>query len=568
MTALPKVPSPTDEEIKRKQRCLKRWNTLKSDREQGWTSHWRELAENTAPRAFRYLASDRVTAGNKKNQKIINSTPIWAARTLAAGMMAGITSPSRPWFRLTTGAPDLQNNQATVEYLSVLEEELRKALQKSNVYNALHQVYEDLGTFGTSAMLLEQDEEDVMRAYSFPIGQYALANSSRMAVDSVFRESEMSVVQMVEMFGVEKCSIGVQMKHANGDLDVYHRVLHVIQPNKNYEAGKLGTKGKKYSSLWMESNGDANTGFLRDAGFDGFPCMCPRWKTIGEDVYGQSPAMDALGDMKQLQLLEKRKMQAFDKIVTPPMKGPSSLLHQRTSLLPGDITYVDANGPGQSFEPAMVIDPRAVDIAGQQIQITEQRINKAFYADLWLMLSQADGQMTATEVIERREEKLLQLGPVMERLQDELLDPLITRTFQILQAAGRLPPPPEELQGRDVAVEYISIMAQAQKLLGTTAVERFTTFIGNLSAVAPQAMDKLDVDATIDEYGKMLGVPPTTVRPAEEVGGIRQQRAQQQAQQQQMEQAQQASVAAKNLAGADTEGNNALTTMLQGMGAR
>mgnify|MGYP000564787440 FL=1 len=318
---------------------------------------------------------------------------------------------------------------------------------------------------------------------------------------------------------------------------------------------------------WLEVAADENQGLLRESGYRSFPVMAPRWETTGEDVYGTSPAMDALGDCKALQLLEKRKAQIVDKIVDPPMKGPSSLSNQRVSLLPGDVTYVD--GPNAAtFAPAIEINPQAAAVVAAEIQVTEGRVEKAFYADLWLLLSQSDGRMTATEVVERREEKLLQLGPVMERLQDELLDPLLQRVLEILFATKRLPPPPRELQGRDVRIEYISIMAQAQKLLGTTAVERFTTFVGNLATAVPAALDKLNIDTTIDEYGRMLGVPPTTIRGDDEVAQLRADRAQQQAQAQQLAAAQAAAGTAKDLAAADTGGDNALTTMLRGLGAQ
>jgi hypothetical protein len=568
MTALPstRVSFPPLEISKRK-RYLKRWEALKNERS-SWVDHWRDIAENTRPRSFRYLANDRTRAGTKKNQKIINGKPIWALRTLAAGMMAGITSPSRPWFRFTSGDPSLAENQVAKEYLGMIEEKVREALQKSNIYNALHQVYSDLGGIGTSALYIEEDTEDVLRAYVFPVGQYALANSSRQAVDTVYREVSMSVGQLVEKFGEEKCSNTLREKNTRGEIDDYVDVLHVVQPNRDYAQGKLGPKGKKFASCWMEVAGGDDIGFLHEGGYDEFPMMCPRWETTGEDIYGSSPGMDALGDCKALQLAEKRKAQAIDKVVTPPMVGPAELMNRKISLLPGDTTYLGNMSPGSQFKPAYEINPNAVGTIGMEIRENEMRIDRAFFADLWLMLSQSDGQKTATEIVERREEKLLQLGPVMERLQDELLDPLISRVFSILWRAKRLPPPPEELQGRDLKVEYISIMAQAQKALAITGIERLTGFVANLVAVAgPSVLDKLDLDQTTDEYGVAIGAPPQMVRSDEDVAAIREQRAKAQQQQAQMEQAQAAASAAKDLSQADTEGENGLTTLLRGMGA-
>lgn len=550
----------------RRQQYALRYNGLKNERS-GWIDHWREIAENTRPRSFRYLTTDRATAGVKRNGKLVNGRPRWALRTLAAGMMAGITSPSRPWFRFTTGDNSLQDSQAVKEYLAQLEEEVREALHKSNIYNGLHKVYEDLGGIGTSALYIEADEEDVMRAYVFPVGQYCLASSPREAVDTIFREFEMTIGQLVKRFGKKNCSLNVQRMYANKQVDEWIKVLHVIEPNDTYTEKLIGPKGKKFASVWLELDADSSTGFLRESGYDAFPCMTPRWETTGEDIYGSSPGMDALGDCKALQLMERRKAQAIDKVVTPPMVGPGSMATKRLSLLSGDTTFADQT-QGNQFRPAYEINVQAVGIIGQEIRENEARIDKAFYADLWLMLSQTEGQMTAREVVERREEKLLQLGPVMERLQDELLDPLIERVFAILLEAGRLPPPPEELAGRDLKIEYISIMAQAQKLLGTTGIERLSTFVGNLSTVLPAALDKINEDNLVDAYSGMLGTPPNAIRTAEEVAAIRAARAKQQQQAQQMAQAQAMAGTAKDLAAADLEGENGLSTMLRGLGAQ
>ena len=294
--------------------------------------------------------------------------------------------------------------------------------------------------------------------------------------------------------------------------------------------------------------------------------MAPRWAVTGEDAYGSSPGMDALGDTKALQLLERRKAQAVDKIVNPPMRAPSSLLNGRASLLPGDVTYVDVVQGGQQFAPVLEVPPLAVQVLGQEIARHEGRINAAFYADLWLMLSDAGGQMTAREVAERHEEKMLQLGPVLERLQDELLDPLIDRAFALLGRTGQLPLAPEELQGQDLRVEYVSVLAQAQKLLGTASVERLASFAGNLAAAKPEVLDKLNADRLLEEYAAMLGTKPDLLLTSEEVEAKRARRAQAAAMQQQQQAALATVQGARTLAQTDMAGDSALTRLLGAMG--
>jgi len=562
----------TEAPLNRRETYLKRFNALKAERDASWLPHWRELAENIRPRAYRTLQNDAERGGEKKHSKIINSTPTDAARTLASGMMAGITSPSRPWFRFTLQDVKQGKDPAAKEWLNELENVVRESLAKSNVYKGLHGSYSDLGPFGTAVFWLDEDAEDGMRAYVLPPGSYVLANSSRMAIDTCYREMSLTVAQLVEMFGEEKCSHTVREQWRNKQLDVRHEVLHLIEPNRDYVEGKLGPKGKKYLSAWMEVRSTDSVqgldGLLRESGYEEFPVMAPRWETTGEDVYGSSPGMAALGDCKALQHLEKRAALAVDKVVNPPMQMPVQLQHGNVSLLPGDKVFVDSLTPQQVVRPAMEVNPNAISIFDLKIARHEDRIKRAFYADLWLALTQSDGQMTAREVVERREEKLLQLGTVLENLQDELLDPLLERVIAILMRQGRLPPAPPEIAGQEMKVEYTSIMAQAQKLIATTGLERIASFVGNLKIVAPEAMDNLDVDKLVAAYSDALGVPANTLRPAKVVEQIRKARAAAQQQQMATEQAAETAATAKTLGDTSMEGPNALNEMLKGVGAR
>lgn len=543
-----------------------RMSALRNERA-SWVQHWMDLSKQIRPRASRFLLYE-ANKGQRRTEYIINSTPVLAARTLAAGMMAAISSPSRPWFRLTVPDAALAETEAVKAWLASTEDLLRETFIKSNIYNALLLVYGDIGPFGVSCIHVEEDETDVIRAYHFPLGSYMLANGERGAVDTVMREFRMTARQLIQKFGRSKVSEAVRRAYDDGETEQWFDVGHAILPNAKFEKGKLGAKGKRWLSVWWELASGPDVGFLRESGFDELPFMSPRWSTTGEDVYGSCPGMEALGDCRALQHLEKEKAKAVDKVVTPPMRGPSSLVNKRIGLLPGDLTIVDSINPMQTLQPSVEVNPGVVPTIIESIKEHEHRINRTFFADLWLMLSQIEGgQMTAREVNERREEKLLQLGPVTERLQGELLKPLIERTFAILYKRGAITPPPEELQGADLRIEYMSIMADAQKLLGTTAVERLTSYVGSLAAAKPDVLDTLDLDQGIQEYAAMLGVPPKMIRPDDAVARIRAQRSQAAQQTQQMQQAQAGASTAQTLSQTDTEGTNALTTMLRGVGA-
>lgn len=550
----------------KRQQLEKMRMTLRSERE-SFMPHWRDLSDYVMPRRARYTIAER-NKGDRRNKKIIDSTATLAMRNLMAGMMSGLTSPARPWFSLTTPDPSLGEFGPVKTWLDDVTKRMRTIFLKSNLYNALPLLYCDQGLFGTSAMAVLEDDQDVIRCYSFPIGSYCLAQSHRHTVDTFVREYAMTVRQLVQRFGLENCSRSVQDQYNNGNYETWIDVAHMIHPNEEYNPEKLAAKYKRFSSCYWELGSDEEGKFLDESGFDEFPVMAPRWNLTGEDVYGHSPGMDALGDVQQLQAMQRRMIQSIDKMVNPPMVAPTSMQNKKASLLPGDITYVDTTQGSTGFRPAHEIRMPLQELS-VLVGETQNRIKRCFYEDLFLMLANSDRrQITAREIEERHEEKLLMLGPVLERQNEDLLDPLIDRTFAIMLRRGEVPPPPPEISGQELKVEYISIMAQAQKMVATSGLERFVGFVGNLAAAKPDIADKLDFDQVVDEYSDMLGVPPKIVRPDEEVAKIREGRAQAIAAQQRAEQLQQVAQGAKLLSETDMGNDSALARLTAGGGMR
>lgn len=547
-----------------RQQQLRRLESLKQEAA-SWRTHWRDLSEQIQPWRARFLASDR-NSGMKRNSKIINSTPRRAARILSSGMQAGVTSPARPWFRLTTPDPETAQFGSVRAWLHLVEERIREYFARSNLYNCLHSVYVDLGTFGTAVLYVEEDEEDGIRGYVFPIGQYYLANSARLQVDTIYRELSMTVGQLVEKFGLEACSQRVQAWYQNNERQQWVEVVHSIGPNQKADGRPYG-QNMPWKACWFEKNvgEQQSVGFLREAGYEDNPVMAPRWEVAGEDVYGTSPGMDALGDCKGLQQLEKRRLELVDLMARPPMKGPPNL--RSASLVPGTYTAVSLKAGEQAYGPSLDINPNAIMVVRDAISDHEARINSSYLADLWMMLAQNDRDVTAREVVERHEEKMLQLGPTMERLQDELLDPLIDRVFNILLRAGHIPRPPQEIEGTVLKVEHLSVVSQAQKLLGTTGMERTTQFIIALAQAKPEVLDKLNGDEMVDSYADAVGLAPNLTHDDEAVARIRAARAKQQQAQEQGAAMLAAAEGAKNLAGAKLEDDNALSRLLGGVGA-
>ncbi|HHD1874042.1 TPA: portal protein [Klebsiella pneumoniae] len=548
-----------------KEQLQKQQAQLTNDRS-SFDPHWRELSDFINPRGSRFLVTD-VNRDDRRNTKIVDPTATLAARTLSSGMMSGITSPARPWFKLATPDPDMMDYGPVKLWLEVVQRRMNEVFNKSNIYQSLPLLYASLGNYSTGAMAVLEDDSDVIRTMMFPIGSYYMANSARGSVDTCFRKFSMTVRQLVMEFGLNNASDSVKGMWDSGNYESWIEVIHAVYPNIDRDTAKLNSKNKPVKSVYYEVGGDSDK-LLRESGFDEFPIMAPRWEVNGEDVYGSScPGMIALGQVKALQLEQKRKSQLIDKATNPPMVGPSSLRNQRVSLLPGDITYIDQVTGQDGFKPAYLVNPNTADLLAD-IQDTRQIINSAYFVDLFMMLQNINTRSMPVEaVIEMKEEKLLMLGPVLERLNDECLNPLIDRTFSIMARKNLLPPPPDVLQGMPLRIEYISVMAQAQKSIGLSSLSSTVGFIGQLAQAKPEALDKLNVDQAIDAFAEMSGVSPTVIVPQEQVEQVREQRAQQQQQQQMVAMGMAAAQGAKTLSEAQTADPSVLTALSNAAGA-
>lgn len=443
-----------------------RWGMLKSERA-SWLAHWQEITNYLLPRNGRYFRQDR-DKGWRRHNNIYDNTGTRALRTLGAGMMAGATSPARQWFRLATADPELNSYQPVKLWLDDVTRRMQLVFQKSNTYRALHSMYEELGAFGTAASLVLPDFKNVLHQYPITCGEYCIATDFQGRVTTLYREFEVTVADLVKEFGYENCSVTVRNMYDRGTLDAWIPIIHAIEPRTDRDHKKRDSKNMPYGSWYFEVGGEEGK-FLRESGFQQFPALVPRWSTAGGDIYGNSPGMEALGDIKQLQHEQLRKAQAIDFQTKPPLQVPISMKNRDVETLPGGISFVDGAGMGikTAFEVNLNLQYLLNDIMD-----CRERVRGAFYADMFLMLAtQPNTRMTATEVAERHEEKLLMLGPVLERLHNELLDPLVDITFTRMLQAGIVPPAPEELQGMDLNVEFVSMLAQAQRAIGTNSVD-------------------------------------------------------------------------------------------------
>jgi len=556
----------------------KLFTSMKTDRST-FDAHWRELSDYIVPRRSRWFPGDR-NAGDKRNQKIIDSTGRFSSRTLSSGLHAGLTSPARPWMRLTTPDPDLAEHGPVKEWLHTVTQRMLTMFIQSNLYNTLPIVYSDMGVFGTAAMCVVDDPRELFRTYAYPIGSYVLGLNQRNVVTTFAREYELSVRQIVEQFGLQadgrtvdwtNISNVVRAAWERGDYETPVEIVWMVRPNEQADASKLLAKYLPFSSVHWERNvggNDRNDKLLRESGYRSFPILAPRWDVTGEDTYGTDcPGMTCLGDVKQLQVMQKKKGQAIEKLVDPPLQGPSALRTQKTSLVAGDITYVDVREGMQGLRPIHEMNGLRLNEMTQDIGETQYRVRRAFYEDLFLMLAQSDNArgaqpVTAREIDERHEEKLIALGPVLDRTSDELLDPLVDRVFDMMNRAGLLPEPPQALDGVDLKVEYISIMAQAQKLVSVVGQDRFMSTMIPMMEVFPEIRHKIVINQVVDDYADMYGIDPRIVRDNEtaeqlvEADRVAAEKAQQ------AEQAKSMAAAVHSAGTTPMEGDTALTRMV------
>lgn len=567
-----------------------KYEILRSQLDLEWAtlqSHLREIADYICPRRPRFFVTDN-NRGDRKSSLIIDSTGTMAVDTFASGMMGGNTSPTTPWLRLTTAKPLLAENYAAKEWLDDLTLILLDIFAKSDIYEAFATMYYDAAWSATSVVLMEEDFEKVLRGTTLPPGSYRLGLGRNSQVEVLFRQFRMTVRELVETFGMDfgmedidwtRFSERVRNLWETDQRETWVEVCHVIMPNDEYDPALADSKYARFTSCYYERGmlGTSSAGgtyqpekdrYLRETGHPYFPCLVYRFDYTVGDAYGTNcPGMTALGDIKALQTLHKRHAQAVEKMVFPPMNAPSHAQNQPWSTLPNGVGFVDITQPGGhgKFEPMYQVEPNTRDLK-EMIESHQFRINQAFYVDVILSLINPmvePHDMTAREVDERHDEKYMRFGRVLERVNQPVLARAVDIALDLAWKQGLIPDPPEELEGEDIKVEFISAMASSQKLIRLGGIERFTQFVIQIGQVKPDAWDKVNTDNLVDAYAEGSSVPSKCVASDEDAMRVRRARAEAQAMQAQAEAAPGLAKAARDLSEVDPNKDSALTRVAE-----
>jgi len=477
---------------------------------QKWYPAWQDLAlylNPTRGQFFKTVPNSGLTIDHKT---VIDSHARRTIRDLASGMVSGLTSPSRPWFKLGLPDKDLEKYKPVREYLDECALRMHSVLADSNAYEALHTSYEEIATFGTSAMFMMEDFKDTIRFRNYTIGEYYLGVGPDNRVDTFARPYYMTVGALIKEFGIENVSPTVRAAYKNNDTEMWVKLNFMIEPNDTRVAQYDDFKNMPFRTVYWE-DGSAQDTYLRIHGFREFPILGPRWATTtSADIYGRSPGWDVLGDDKMLQTMQIQKLMALDKMIDPPLQADASV-QGTVNTLPGGITRFSALLPNAGLKAAYQVN---VDINAVREDILEVKkaIDDSFFRDLFRMMIEFErGAVTATEIAERQSEKLNMLSPIVAKLNNDQNKPLIDRLFNIMLRNGMLPELSPELErlvgGMPMKTTYISVFAQAQKMIGITAIEQTVNFIGGLAKLNEEAADNLAIDDTIRIYSDSIGAP-------------------------------------------------------------
>ncbi|MBP6014424.1 MAG: head-tail connector protein [Alphaproteobacteria bacterium] len=506
------------------QELVLHWNKLKAERAQ-FERTWQEIADYVRP--LRAEFTTMRTAGDKRHTRIYDSTPLMAADSFAGGIYGMMTNPANRWFALRLQDDELNDYDPVRDWLYEAETRILHSFgpQVSRFYSVLPSMYADLACFGTAIFYSEEiPGQGRINDNVRPLSECVISESAYGDVDTVYRRFALTGKQAIEMFGEALSERTARV--AEKDPFCLIHFIHGVYPNLTYKPDKLDAAARPFLSTYVEEESRHK---VAEGGYYEMPYHVPRWAQAAGEVYGRGIGEQVLPDVKMLNRMDETAIRAAQKIADPPLAAADEGVIKAAHTWPGGITYgaIDQNGQ-QLLRPLMTGGN-----VGITLEMMEQRrnaIKESFYFSLMQMIGSPN--MTATEWMGRQEEKLRLLGPNLGRIQSEFLSPLIKRRFGLLLRANQLPPPPEEIQGAAMTIEYVSPLARAQMAGEAQAVSRLYQSLGQIAQVDPSVLDNVDHDEAVQVLGRGWAVPAKIMRGSDQVKEMRKEREQAQAMQQ------------------------------------
>ena len=491
---------------------IKRYDYLKGNRD-NWDTHYQELADYMLPRKADIVK--KRSRGEKRMELIYDGTALQSIDLMAAFLHGMLTSGASPWFHLDIKNEALNRDDDVRAWLQDTSMRMMQAFQRSNFETEIHEAYVDLVVFGTACIFADMNLNN-LQFNTRHISEFYVAEDQYGMVNTVFRLYKSSAAQAVERFGFDNVGDFIRRTfETKPDEEV--EILHAVLPRIERDVTKRDNLNMPFMSAYVCKQTEM---IISEGGFEELPYVVPRFLKATGETMGRSPAMTALPDVKMLNLMSKTIIQAAQKQIDPPLLVPDDgfILPIRTQ--PGGLNFF-RSGTRETITP---LNTGANIPIG--LSMEEQRrsaIRQAFYVDQ--ILTAGSAQMTATEVIQRQEERMRVIGPVLGRLMNELLRPLIDRVFALMLRNDMLAPAPQVLQGLDIDIEYVSPLARAQKSSSLNNTMRALEILLPLAQSLPVG-DHIDPDGLVRHVTDALGVPKTTLKTQREVDQTRQQRAQ------------------------------------------
>lgn len=542
---------------KEKQYITRKYKQLHDD-----FDDWKDIFQDVRDFVFPYVGEfegEEKNRGYHHDEEMLRTMIIKYANILASGMQWGITSPTRPWIHTGVADEQLMKNPAVKQWFAQIDSIILDVLSRGSFYQENQKYYLEMALFGTAAMFSQEDMETGVRFHTFTIGEYFVGVDHRGEPNAFGRVLSLTKEQIKEQFGDAACQ-GI-----GGANNGYYTIKHLIAPNPDYDPNYKGQQYMRFRE-WYWTN---TSNVLQVGGYNEFPVTVGRWFTKGSDVYGTGPGIWSLGDARQIQVIWRDITMAAELNVKPPMQAPSDVLNNGgINLMPSAANYYNPIGTSDgAIKPLFEIKPDFTGAITVQ-QAIEDCIKEHFNVKVFQLLSEMDKSgMTAREVIELSAEKMSQMGPLVDKMETEILPRTISRVINICTRLGIFPEPPEDIQGMQMQIKYQSVLAQAQKQNAITPIiDTFSQVIGMATSTQkPEILDKLNFDGFTDTISSLNGVPPDLINSDEEVQKIRLARAQQQQMLQAAQMAAQSAQIAKTASEAKLDENSALTQVLGGV---
>lgn len=502
---------------------LKLYKSCKNKRD-NWETHWQDVARYVIPNKENVFDFNYRSKGDRKNLRLYDSSARHYNELLASALHSMLTNPSVQWFELTTGDREIDDDPKVKKYLQRVVRKIHQVLNNTNFQTEIHELYLDLGSFGTGAMLIDEDDENVINFTSRPIYQFYILENHKNQIDTFFIELNLPARKILQKYDEKDISADL-LKMLKEKPEKEHKIIMMVRPNTDVDMNSKKPSNKPFQSFHIH---EKSCEILKRSGFDEFPAVFPRWIKDSMEVYGRSPAMKALPEIKMINSMMKTTIRAAQKVVDPPLMIPDDGF-MRFNTKPGGLNPY-RSGTGDKVYP---IETRGqIGLGLDMIREVRESIKQSFYID---QLQLREGpQMTATEVNARTDEHLRLLGPILGRLHFELLQPLIARVIGIMKRKGELPEgAPEALQGKTPQVFYSSQIARAQRISEGQNFNRYFETIGAMSQVYPEILDNLNPDKVASFLSIIYGTPQEVMRDDSDREGMREDR---QAQQEQMQQ--------------------------------